>query len=308
MKKVISVILAVVLACSMLGATAFAEGLRGDVTGDGEITAIDAREILRVVAGKETVEDITLCDVDGNGSVTAVDARIVLQFVAGLIELPNVEDNPLDTKEEQLAYFINSFNGVKENASAATIEYNKVYNYDNYVYIHPVLEGMYNMTLEPGAPSMKEELTAGLSDELIEVNKTYTGDEIASSFPPAAGTCNLKMSDVSNISFTESGEYYIVEMTVKGKMNPSRYESIGNVATIVTKQDFEAEMSPEDLEKMSTDCNYQNAVVKAKIEKATGNMVEYSVDYPMIMIMNITGIGKAVEIGMGFYEEWAIAY
>lgn len=313
MKKIISIILAVVLACSMFGVTAFAEALKGDVDYSGTVSAIDARKILRVVAGLDTIEDTTSYDVDGNGSVTAVDARIVLQIVAGLIEHPDMgqpdaEDKPLDTKEEQLAYFINSFNGVKENASAATLEYNKVYNYNDYVYINPILEGMYNATLEPGAPSMKEELVAGFSDELIEVNKTYTGEELATAFPPAAGTCNLKMSDVSNISFTESGEYYIVEMTVKGKMNPSRYESIGNVATIVTKEDFEAEMSPEDLEKMSTDCNYQDAVVKAKIEKTTGNMVEYSVDYPMIMIMNITGLGKAVEIGMGFYEEWAIAY
>ena len=67
-------------------------------------------------------------------------------------------------------------------------------------------------------------------------------------------------------------------------------------------------MSPEDLEKMSIDCDYKEAVAKAKIEKSTGNMVEYSVDYPMIMIMNVTGLGEAVKIGMGFYEEWSITY
>ncbi len=308
MKKIISVVLAVVFACSMLGVTAFAERLPGDVNSDGNITAVDARKILQVVAGLETGVDATLYDVDGNGSVSAVDARIVLQIVAGLIEIPGVEDKPLDTKAEQLDYFVKSFNDVKTNAATATHKYNKIYNYNNHVYIHPVVEGMYNMTLEPGDPSIKEVVTADFSDELIVVDETYVGENIATAFPPVENACNLKLSDVSNISFVESGEYYIVEMTVKGKMNPTRNESVGNVATIVTKEDFETDMSPEDLEKMSIDCDYKDAVVKAKIEKTTGNMVEYSVDCPMIMIMNMTGLGKAVEIGMGFYEEWTVTY
>ena len=308
MKKVISIILAIILAVSMFTVTAFADVLPGDVNSDGNITAVDARKILQVVAGLETADNASVYDVNGDGNITAIDARIILQVVAGLMELPGVEDKPLNTKEEQLNYFVKSFNGVKENAATATHKYNKVYNYNKHVYIHPVIEGLYNMTLEPGAPSIREELTAEFSDELKVVNKTHSGEEIASAFPPVANVCNLTMNDISNISVVESGEYYIVEMTVKGKKNPKRNESIGNVATIATKEDFEAEMSAEDLQKMSVDCDYKNAVVKAKIEKATGNMVEYSVDYPMIMIMNITGLGKAVEIGMGFYEEWSVTY
>ena len=313
MKKVISIILAVVIVTSMFSVTAFADGLRGDVNHDGDITAVDARIILQVVVGLKTADDTYYYDMNDDDAITASDARIILQIVAGLKEHPDMgqpdtEDKPLDTKQEQLAYFVKSFNSVKANAATGTHKYNKVYNYNNYVYIHPVLEGMYNLTLEPGAPSMKEELTAEFSDDLIVVNKTYTGEEIATAFPPITNACNLTMNDISNISFQESGEYYLVEVRVKGKRNPKRNESIGNVATIVINEDFEAEMSPEDLEKMSTECDYKEAVAKAKIEKATGNMVEYSVDYPMIMIMNVTGLGEAVKIGMGFYEEWTIAY
>lgn len=309
MKKIISIILAVVLTCSMFGITAFADGLRGDANNDGDITGVDARLILQVVAELKTAEDEKLYDINNDGSITGVDARIVLQIVAGLTEHPDAGgDNPLDTKEEQLNYFVNSFNDVKENATSATLKYNKTYNYNNYVSISPVLEGLYNLTLEPGAPSMKDELTAGFSDELKVVNKTYTGEEIDSAFPPYGSPCKLTMNDISSISFEESGEYYIVEVVVKGKKNPSRNESVGNIAIIPIKADFEADMSPEDLEKMSTDCDYKDAVAKAKIEKATGNMVDYSVDYPMIMIMNITGLGEAVKIGMGFYEEWSIVY
>jgi hypothetical protein len=305
MKKIISIILALVMAISVMSLTALAEGLKGDVNGDNAVTAVDARIILQHVA--ELRNDFKdTCDVNGDGNISAVDARIVLRIVAGLEE---PEDKPFETEEEQLEYFKTSFNGVKTNAVTATNGNTKLYNYNDYVYVHPVIKGMYEMTAEEGALPIEEQLTAELSDELVPVNKTYEGSEaIASAFPPIGGTCNLTMKDVSKISIKESGEYYLVEITVKGKRNPERYESIGNVATIVTKADMESGMSPEDLEMMRIDCDYKEAVVKAKIEKSTGNMVEYSVDYPMIMIINIDTFGEAVKLGMGFYEDWTITY
>lgn len=305
MKRLISIILAVVLGCSMISVTAFAEAVSGDVNGDGDITAIDARKILRVVAGLETAEDKTLYDVNGDGSIGATDARIVLQIVAGLVEHPDVAKK----KAENLAYFVKSFNGVKENATSATLTRTKMYNYNDYLEINPILEDAYNAELQEGEPTMREELLLGFSDEFIEMNTTYEGEDIALAFPPMDSTCNLTMEDVSDFSFEESGDYYIVELTVKGKMNPERNESVGNVASIVTKEDFEAGMAAEDLEGMAISCDYKDAVVKAKIEKATGNMVEYSVDYPMIYIMHIAEVDVSLlELGMGFYEEWTIAY
>lgn len=299
MKKIISVVLAITLICSAFCVSVSASDIKGDASGDGKLSAVDARMILQHVAGIKTIEDTSNLDINDDNKISALDARVILQVVAGIVDLE---------KEQQLKLFVDSFNNVKKNATAATLAYNKLYNYNDYIYIHPVIEGFYNSSVEAGSPSLKEELTAEFSGELRPVNETYKGEDIASEFPPMGGTCNLKTDDISNITFEESDEYYMVEITVKGKKNPARYESVGNVATIITKEDFEAEMEPEDLENMSIDCDYKDAVVKAKIEKSTGNMIEYSVDYPMIMTTNITGIGKAIEIGMGFYEEWKIVY
>ena len=351
MKKIISVVLAVVMALSMMSLTVFASGIQGDVNDSGKVTAIDASMILQYVAGLTTPENTGDYDVNDDGKITGVDASIVLQIVAGLREpevdlndggnsgngsggskpvIPPADDDepvtpPADddepvtppqddmtkkSQEEQLVYFNKSFNGVKTNAKTAVNKNVKLYNYNDYVKINSSLEALYDLTAEAGAPSMRETLTADLSDELIAVNKTYEGSEaIAAVFPPIGGTCNLTMNDVSNIFVTSLGEYYIVELKVKGKKNPGRYESIGNVASIVTKADLEADLTAEDKEMMSMDCDYKEATVKAKIEKTTGNMVEYSVDYPMIMIINIVMFGNgAVEVGMGFYEDWTIAY
>ncbi len=60
----------------------------GDVNGNGDITAVDARIILQYVAGLITEDEINMycADVNEDGDVTAVDARMVLQKVAGLID------------------------------------------------------------------------------------------------------------------------------------------------------------------------------------------------------------------------------
>ncbi len=92
MKKYISIILAVIIAFSM-SVVAFAKVVyKGDANGDGEITALDARETLQFAADikKPTSDDIKIVDMNGDGKITALDARAVLQAAAGLVEWETV--------------------------------------------------------------------------------------------------------------------------------------------------------------------------------------------------------------------------
>lgn len=59
---------------------------KGDVTGDGLITAADARLALRNSAGIEALYDkaLSAADYNGDSSVTAADARLILRFSAKL--------------------------------------------------------------------------------------------------------------------------------------------------------------------------------------------------------------------------------
>jgi len=61
--------------------------LPGDVDGDGDVTAADARIALRASSKLITLtaEQITAADVDGCGEVTAADARQILRFSSRLI-------------------------------------------------------------------------------------------------------------------------------------------------------------------------------------------------------------------------------
>ena len=60
--------------------------LRGDINMDGEITASDARSILRVGADLDQIDDTgkIIADVNEDGEITASDARMVLRVSAGL--------------------------------------------------------------------------------------------------------------------------------------------------------------------------------------------------------------------------------
>ena len=88
-KKIIAFLLTIVTilsAVSIMGSAA--KLMAGDVSGDGKVTAADARLVLRRAALLVTfsVDQDWLADVDDDGAVTAKDARIILRVAAGLEE------------------------------------------------------------------------------------------------------------------------------------------------------------------------------------------------------------------------------
>ncbi len=65
---------------------ALATKRKGDLNGDYLVSGVDARKLLRAVAGfKENFDFVqeSEADINGDGKISAVDARIILQMVAG---------------------------------------------------------------------------------------------------------------------------------------------------------------------------------------------------------------------------------
>ena len=60
--------------------------LKGDVDGDGDVDAADARKILRISSGLDKVNGQIAenADINGDGKITAADARAALLKSAGL--------------------------------------------------------------------------------------------------------------------------------------------------------------------------------------------------------------------------------
>ena len=89
LRRVLAITLVSALLCGLLPtAVVFAAGVAGDVSGDGEVTAEDARLCLRQAVGLEAYEkesaEYIACDVTSDGEVTAEDARLILRAAVGL--------------------------------------------------------------------------------------------------------------------------------------------------------------------------------------------------------------------------------
>ena len=65
-----------------LGLTFVPPVIRGDVDGDGKVTAADARLILRAAVGLEEI-DSEKGDIDGDGKITSADSREALRTATG---------------------------------------------------------------------------------------------------------------------------------------------------------------------------------------------------------------------------------
>lgn len=76
------------LLCLLLSVSSFA-AILGDVDGDGDVKAADARLALRASVGLETLsaEQVKLADVDCSGDIKSADARSILRAAVGLEEL-----------------------------------------------------------------------------------------------------------------------------------------------------------------------------------------------------------------------------
>lgn len=128
-KKILSLLLTVLLAVA--GSTSVFAFLSGDMDGNGQITATDARAILRAVASLETfsANEQKTADINGDGSMTATDARIALRIAASLDNIENyISAPPEETEPSYLPRHSASSEGILtphyiyENASAFTVE------------------------------------------------------------------------------------------------------------------------------------------------------------------------------------------
>ena len=100
-KKIIPVAMSLALLAALpISAAANAPG---DVSGDGEVTAEDARLCLRQAVGLESYApgstEFKACDVTYDSEVSAEDARLILRAAVGLETLADPEPGPVDENE-----------------------------------------------------------------------------------------------------------------------------------------------------------------------------------------------------------------
>lgn len=92
-RSILSISLAIILCFSSLFVSAVSALTMGDVDGDGEVKAADARLALRASVGLENLSEDQkkAADVDYDGQIKAADARIILRASVGLEEIEDRE-------------------------------------------------------------------------------------------------------------------------------------------------------------------------------------------------------------------------
>lgn len=198
----------------------------------------------------------------------------------------------MTSKTMQFDLFVKAFNGVKTNAKSVTQTKKNSYNYDEHV--------------DAGGIGLIETAGKGLMGSLLkaeETNLTFQGADIAGNFPPSGATCGLTQNDVKSIDCKEEGDYYVITVVAKAAVNPTAGEKVGAIATVLTKESIQDPIkSIPIINSLEPKCDYKSATGIAKIEKSTGNMVEYYFDLPMYLYMG------DFSVGLGFEEWWTIAY
>lgn len=198
----------------------------------------------------------------------------------------------MTSKTMQFDLFVKAFSGVKTNAKSATQVKKNAYNYNEHV--------------DAGGNMIIESAGKGLMGSLLkaeETNLTFEGADIAANFPPSGATCGLTKDDIKSIDCKEEGNYYIITVVVKPAKNPKAGEKVGAVASILTKESIQDPIKDVPIiNSLEPNCDYQATTAEAKIEKSTGNLVEYYFDLPMILYMG------DYSVGLGFEEWWTVAY
>ncbi len=263
MKKIISLMLAVIL---IVMAIPFASAATlGDVNADGDITAVDARLILQVVAELRKQSDLKNpagADLNDDNQITAVDARIILQIVAGIRDIPAEPEAPINPDKAEIA---NLFNTKSAEIAKGSYKWEKACYY------------VEDLTITKG--SLSVDTIQGTVDKFLGIGNGSGTEKNAGKY--AIIPMNLKESDIKNVA--QDGNY--ITLTLNDSINPTvggDYPISHITNNIVTKTDVENE-------------------IKAAISSATLN--NFQAKYTKVEIMAEVNGGKLVSLSIRYDLE-----
>ncbi|MBE6746896.1 MAG: hypothetical protein E7558_05535 [Ruminococcaceae bacterium] len=198
------------------------------------------------------------------------------------------------TKEEIIAYFNTAADKVKTDATKVTRNYEDLRHNEEHLQM----------------PSALQSIGSGLISTFLKKNETpveYTGADIIANYPVAGQEWSSKATaaDVAEAKCDDDGTYYNIEL----KFNESKDPEIGTGAaatfsTIKAEDVYNAASVVKNFES-----TYYDAVVKVKVDKASGHIV--SANYTLPIILNVTAqvlMTLDAQVGMTFEHDYTIEY
>ena len=199
------------------------------------------------------------------------------------------------TKEEIVELFNTAANKIKKNATKVVKNYEMRTVNDDKTEIPGALEGF--------AEDMLPKVMGDDTDPIV----WSTREEIVAEYivPEQNYVSKLKPEWVTSAVCEDKGETYEITLKLKDHKNPTAGVGVGAVCDVI--ETYEIAEKASFIEEFST--QYYNCVVKATIDKATGNVIHTNYTTPLVMIMRVNLFGThSGNMGFTFEKDYTITY
>lgn len=195
-------------------------------------------------------------------------------------------------KSEIVEYFNTGANRVKTDAVRVTKNYEK----------RTIGELVVPQALQSTADSVIRQY---LSDDTTPIVYSTQAD-IRENFivPKQDYVSRLTTNDITDITIKDVGNEFEITITLKDEENPVSGTGIGSVCDVIETGDVSGNKMVQNF---ST--SYYNCVVKARFDKASGNMVwaNYTTPLTLDVTVNLLGTHNA-KVGLTFEKDYVIEY
>ena len=205
------------------------------------------------------------------------------------------------TTEKIVDYYKNAVNKAKSSAKTVTRVKDGAINYN----------GIFEAGKLSGAASTLMGMFMVGSEAEIEVkNETFTNNDI----PPAGTNSNLTVNGVKDAKIEENGSNYIITIVAKDAKSPKAGDDgVGSLVSVIEEQTITGSISAvPGLTLSNINIDYENVKVVATVDKATGNLLNISVDAPCILSLGakipIIGSIDNAKVGIEVISEFAMTY
>lgn len=206
-----------------------------------------------------------------------------------------VTESVPQTKEEIVELFNTAANKIKKNATKVVKNYEMRTVNDDKTEIPGALEGF--------AEDMLPKVMGDDTDPIV----WSTREDIVAEYivPEQNYVSKLKPEWVTSAVCEDKGETYEITLKLKDHKNPTAGIGVGAVCDVIETHEIAEKAS--FIEEFST--QYYNCVVKATIDKATGNVIHTNYTTPLVMIMRVNLFGThSGNMGFTFEKDYTITY
>ena len=299
-KKILALVLVMLLVMSMFllsFTTSAASTLKGDADGHGKLSSNDALLILRAAAGLEdnlSSETKTLCDIDGDGYISLFDARRILRAAAGLTNLEPTgkfkgytdKNQIFASQEEALTFFNTNLNNIKSEKfgfTAMTDVEMKEFKADKITLLGQeaentasLIEGIFNTIGSDSDEEYYVTYNSSSTNKMSVEGQSYvtrlTNQDVLGMKVEFDATRHPENGGIITITVA-------IPDTEKVDINDSSYIKVFNSENLLGATETALNTILTKVADGTEVVHYENAVLVAEFEAATGYPVSYSTSY-----------------------------